>query len=239
MIKKSLQKLYLALIFIILYAPIVTLMVLSFNQSKTRSKWGGFTLKWYKELFQNEQIMSAFYTTLIIAFLSAAAATVIGTAAAIAIQGMKNRWRTLYMGVTNIPMMNAEIGFGRKVLQVLEEQGISFEHIPSGIDTMTIYIHQDEFAEKEQQVISGIHRAVNPDYMELETDLALIAIVGRGMRSNRGTAARIFAALAHANINVRMIDQGSSELNVIVGVKDEDFEPAIRAIYDIFVLAQV
>lgn len=112
MIKKSLQKLYLALIFIILYAPIVTLMVLSFNQSKTRSKWGGFTLKWYKELFQNEQIMSAFYTTLIIAFLSAAAATVIGTAAAIAIQGMKSRWRTLYMGVTNIPMMNAEIVMG-------------------------------------------------------------------------------------------------------------------------------
>lgn len=112
MIKKSLQKLYLALIFIILYAPIVTLMVLSFNQSKTRSKWGGFTLKWYKELFQNEQIMSAFYTTLIIAFLSAAAATVIGTAAAIAIQGMKNRWHTLYMGVTNIPMMNAEIVMG-------------------------------------------------------------------------------------------------------------------------------
>lgn len=110
--KKSLQKLYLALIFIILYAPIVTLMVLSFNQSKTRSKWGGFTLKWYKELFQNEQIMSAFYTTLIIAFLSAAAATVIGTAAAIAIQGMKSRWRTLYMGVTNIPMMNAEIVMG-------------------------------------------------------------------------------------------------------------------------------
>ena len=112
MIKKSLQKLYLALIFIILYAPIVTLIVLSFNQSKTRSKWGGFTLKWYKELFQNELIMSAFYTTLIIAFLSAAAATVIGTAAAIAIQGMKNRWRTLYMGVTNIPMMNAEIVMG-------------------------------------------------------------------------------------------------------------------------------
>ena len=112
MIKKSLQKLYLALIFIILYAPIVTLIVLSFNQSKTRSKWGGFTLKWYKELFQNEQIMSAFYTTLIIAFLCATAATVIGAAAAIAIQGMKNRWRTLYMGVTNIPMMNAEIVMG-------------------------------------------------------------------------------------------------------------------------------
>ncbi|MEE1444478.1 MAG: aspartate kinase [Blautia sp.] len=136
-------------------------------------------------------------------------------------------------------MMNSEIGFGRKVLGVLEEQGISFEHIPSGIDTMTVFIHQDEFTEKEQQVISGVHRAVKPDYMELESDLALIAVVGRGMRSNRGTAARIFAALAHANVNVKMIDQGSSELNVIVGVRDEDFEPAIRAIYDIFVETQL
>lgn len=136
-------------------------------------------------------------------------------------------------------MMNSEIGFGRKVLQVLEEQGISFEHVPSGIDTMTLFIHQEEFAEKEQQVISGIHRAVNPDYMELESDLALIAVVGRGMRSTRGTAARIFAALAHANINVKMIDQGSSELNVIVGVRNEDFEPAIKAIYDIFVETQI
>ena len=94
MIRKSLQKLYLALIFIILYAPIVTLMVLSFNESRTRAKWGGFTLKWYKELFQNEQIMSAFYTTLVISLVAAAVATLIGTAAAIAIQGMKHRWRT-------------------------------------------------------------------------------------------------------------------------------------------------
>lgn len=136
-------------------------------------------------------------------------------------------------------MMNSEIGFGRKVLQVLEEQGISFEHVPSGIDTMTVFIHQDEFTEKEQQVISGVHKAVKPDYMELESDLALIAVVGRGMKSNRGTAARIFAALAHANVNVKMIDQGSSELNVIVGVCDEDFEPAIRAIYNIFVETQL
>ena len=112
MIRKSLQKLYLALIFIILYAPIVTLMVLSFNESRTRAKWGGFTLKWYKELFQNEQIMSAFYTTLVISLVAAAVATLIGTAAAIAIQGMKYRWRTFYMGVTNIPMMNAEIVMG-------------------------------------------------------------------------------------------------------------------------------
>ena len=136
-------------------------------------------------------------------------------------------------------MMNSEIGFGRKVLQVLEKEGISFEHLPSGIDTMTLCIHQDEFAEKEQQVISGIHRAVNPDFMELESDLALIAVVGRGMRSNRGTAARIFAALAHANVNVKMIDQGSSELNVIIGVRNEDFEVAVKAIYDIFVTTQL
>ena len=136
-------------------------------------------------------------------------------------------------------MINSEIGFGRKVLQVLEKEGISFEHLPSGIDTMTLFIHQDEFAEKEQQVISGIHRAVNPDFMELESDLALIAVVGRGMRSNRGTAARIFAALAHANVNVKMIDQGSSELNVIIGVRNEDFEVAVKAIYDIFVTTQL
>ena len=136
-------------------------------------------------------------------------------------------------------MMNSEIGFGRKVLQVLEKEGISFEHLPSGIDTMTLFIHQDEFAEKEQQVISGIHRAVTPDFMELESDLALIAVVGRGMRSNRGTAARIFAALAHANVNVKMIDQGSSELNVIIGVRNEDFEVAVKAIYDIFVTTQL
>lgn len=112
MIKKSLQKIYLALIFILLYAPIATLIVLSFNHSKTRAKWGGFTLKWYRELFRNEQIMSALYTTLIISFVAAAIATVVGTAAAIAIQGMKQKWRTLYMGLTNIPMMNAEIVMG-------------------------------------------------------------------------------------------------------------------------------
>lgn len=112
MMRKVLQKIYLGLIFFLLYAPIVTLIVLSFNNSKTRAKWGGFTLKWYSELFQNEQIMSALYTTLIIALLSAGIATVIGTAASIAIQGMKNRWRTLYMGLTNIPMMNAEIVMG-------------------------------------------------------------------------------------------------------------------------------
>ena len=136
-------------------------------------------------------------------------------------------------------MMNSEIGFGRRVLQVFEDQGISFEHTPSGIDTFTVIVHQDEFEDKEQQVIAGLHRLVHPDIVEMETDLALVAVVGRGMKSNRGTAARIFAALAHANVNVRMIDQGSSELNIIIGVNNRDFETAVRAIYDIFVTTQI
>ena len=136
-------------------------------------------------------------------------------------------------------MMNSEVGFGRKVLDVFEKCGISFEHMPSGIDTMTIFVHQDEFMEHEQSVISGIHRAVQPDYVDLESDLALIAVVGRGMKSARGTAGRIFSALAHARVNVKMIDQGSSELNIIIGVKNEDFEPAIKAIYDIFITTEI
>jgi len=136
-------------------------------------------------------------------------------------------------------MMNSEIGFGRKVLQVFEEHRISFEHVPSGIDTMTVFVHQDEFEEREQNVIAGLHRAVNPDTIELESDLALVAVVGRGMRRQRGTAGRIFSALAHAHVNVKMIDQGSSELNIIIGVENSDFEAAIKAIYDIFVTARI
>lgn len=136
-------------------------------------------------------------------------------------------------------MMNAEVGFGRKVLEVFEKYGISFEHMPSGIDTMTVFVHQSEFEEYEQSVIAGIHRAVEPDFVELESDLALIAVVGRGMKATRGTAGRIFSALAHARINVKMIDQGSSELNIIIGVKNSDFEPAIKAIYDIFITAEL
>ena len=117
-------------------------------------------------------------------------------------------------------MMNSEVGFGRKVLQVFENNGISFEHMPSGIDTMTIFVHQSEFEEFEQSVIAGIHRAVEPDFVEMESDLALVAVVGRGMKATRGTAGRIFSALAHARVNVKMIDQGSSELNIIIGVKN-------------------
>ena len=135
--------------------------------------------------------------------------------------------------------MNMEIGFGRRVLQAFEDNGISFEHVPSGIDTMTVFVHQNEFMNKEQNVVAALHRLANPDMVDIEADIALIAVVGRGMKSTRGTAARIFAALAHENINIRMIDQGSSELNIIIGVRNEDFEDAIRAIYNMFVLVQL
>lgn len=136
-------------------------------------------------------------------------------------------------------MMNSEIGFCRKVLQVFEDNGICLEHMPSGIDTMTIVVHQSEFLDNEQRIVTGIHRAVHPDQIILEDDLALIAVVGRGMKDQRGTAARVFAALSHDHVNVKMIDQGSSEFNIIVGVKSSDFEVAIRAIYNIFVLTQI
>lgn len=136
-------------------------------------------------------------------------------------------------------MMNSEVGFCRKVLQVFEENGISIEHMPSGIDTMSVFVHQDELKEMEQKVIAGIHREVEPDVLELESDLALVAVVGRGMRTTRGTSGRIFSALAHANIEVKMIDQGSSGLNVIIGVPNDDFEAAVKAIYDIFVTTQL
>ena len=132
-------------------------------------------------------------------------------------------------------MMNSEIGFGRKVLQVFEDNGISFEHMPSGIDTMTVIVHQDEFVEKEQKVLAELHRAVNPDSIELESNLSLIAVVGRGMKNSGGNAANVISALSNAKINVKMIDQGSSELNIIVGVRNRYFEAAIRAIYDVFI----
>ena len=132
-------------------------------------------------------------------------------------------------------MMNSELGFGRRVLEEFEKNGVSFEHMPSGIDTMSDVVHQAEFGKKEQEILAGIHRNTHPDSIEIESDIALIAVVGRGMKATRGTAGRIFSALAHAHVNVKMIDQGSSELNIIVGVEDSDFEKAIQAIYDIFV----
>lgn len=132
-------------------------------------------------------------------------------------------------------MMNSEIGFGRRVLSAFEKAGIPFEHMPSGIDTMTVYVNQHEFEEHEQLVLSEIRRLCEPDMIELETDLALVAVVGRGMKKNKGIAARVFAALAHAGINIKMIDQGSSEMNIIIGLDSKDFEAAVQAIYDVFV----
>ena len=132
-------------------------------------------------------------------------------------------------------MMNSEIGFCRKVLQAFEENDISIEHMPSGIDTMTVVVHEDEFMDKEQRVVSAIHRLAAPDTIEIESGLALIAVVGRGMKSASGTAGKLCNALAKAGINIKMIDQGSSELNIIVGVRNEDFDTSIKAIYNTFI----
>ena len=126
MMRTAIKKVYITLIFIFLYAPIVTLIVLSFNASKTRAKWGGFTLKWYKSLFENEVIMQALWNTLAIAFLSAHIATLIGTIACIAMQGMKKRNRTILMGITNIPMLNAEIVTGISLMLLFISLGIKF-----------------------------------------------------------------------------------------------------------------
>ncbi|MGN0660468.1 MAG: aspartate kinase [Oscillospiraceae bacterium] len=133
--------------------------------------------------------------------------------------------------------MNSEIGFLRRVLTVLENNKISFEHIPSGIDTMSIVVHTSEIEGKQESVCEQIRDITEADTVTIDDGIALIAVVGRGMRSKHGTAARVFAALSHARINIKMIDQGSSELNIIVGVNTEDFEAATKAIYDVFVMS--
>jgi len=132
--------------------------------------------------------------------------------------------------------MNNEIGFLRRILTLFETQKINFEHIPSGIDTLSIVLCTSEI-EKNPNIIRLIEEVARPNHIEAERDLAMIAIVGRGMKEKRGTAGRIFSALAHARINIRVIDQGSSELNVIVGVKESDFEEAVRVIYKMFMLS--
>lgn len=132
-------------------------------------------------------------------------------------------------------MMNSELGFCRRVLAVLEESGISIEHMPSGIDTLSVIFPYSQIEGREDEVIAKIRKAVAPEHIELESGIALLAVVGRGMRRTRGTAARMFASMAHARINVKMIDQGSSELNVIIGIGESDFDEAIRRIYDMFV----
>ena len=134
-------------------------------------------------------------------------------------------------------MMNAEIGFGRRVLDVLEDNDISFEHLPSGVDTMSVILSsaciKDEF--KRERILSSINKRVHPDSIVIEDGLALLAVVGRGMVKAKGTAARVFSAISNAGINIRMIDQGSSELNIIIGVEEHDLEKALTAIYNEFV----
>ncbi len=128
-------------------------------------------------------------------------------------------------------MMNEERGFGRRLLQVLERHDMSFEHLPSGIDTMSVVVNDHELAGKEDDIIADLLETTSPDSISIEKNIALVAVVGRGMKNAKGTAASIFDSLAKADINIRMIDQGSSELNIIVGVDNKDFEKAIRTMY--------
>ena len=130
--------------------------------------------------------------------------------------------------------MNAELGFGRRILSALEKNDIRFEHMPSGIDTLSVVLANSEINGKEAKLMDDVYNLCQPDSLEIYKGLALIATVGRGMIRNVGVAARLFTALANANVNIRMIDQGSSEMNIIVGVDEKDFETAIRAIYKAF-----
>ncbi len=132
-------------------------------------------------------------------------------------------------------LMNSEIGFGRKVLDVLEDNEISFEHLPSGIDTMSIVIASSELEGRRERILSSMNRAVKPDSIVIDDGLALLAVVGRGMVKAKGTAARVFDAVSGQGINIRMIDQGSSELSIIIGVEENDLERALDAIYHEFV----
>ncbi len=132
-------------------------------------------------------------------------------------------------------MMNSEVGFTRRVLETLEEHNICFEHLPSGIDTMSVVLRSSDIKDFKGNITADIVKRVNPDSITLFENLALIAVVGRGMINNAGTASKIFKALADANINIRMIDQGSSELNIIIGVEEKDYKNAIKAIYNKFV----
>ena len=132
-------------------------------------------------------------------------------------------------------MMNSELGFGRKVLAAFEENGVSFEHLPTGIDTMCVVVAGAALAPVRDKVLSQIVATTSPDTITVHDYMSIIATVGRGMVNNCGTAARLFSAMSKAGINVRMIDQGSSELSIIVGVDDADYESTIRAIYNAFV----
>ncbi|MBO5914606.1 MAG: aspartate kinase, partial [Clostridia bacterium] len=135
-------------------------------------------------------------------------------------------------------MMNQESGFGMRVLKVFADLDINFEHLPSGIDTMCVVVNSADVKGREYDIASSIQKAVNPDHIHIDNNMGLVAVVGRNMAGQPGTAARIFSALAKKNINIRMIDQGSSELNIIIGVDESVFTRAIKAIYKEFYTEQ-
>ncbi len=133
--------------------------------------------------------------------------------------------------------MNSEVGFLRRILTVLDNEGLGFEHIPTGIDTMSIVVSTEEL-HSHPDTVRYISQITHANHIEVINNMALVAVVGRNMREKKGTATRIFAVLSHADINIKMIDQGSSELNIIVGIDEKDFEKAIRVIYDMFMLSE-
>ena len=130
--------------------------------------------------------------------------------------------------------MNSTVGFVRQVLEILEDNDLSFEHLPSGIDTMTLVINTEQFEPHRDRVLTAISRTIKPDSLSVEDGFALLAVVGRGMVKVKGTAAKVFDAVSDAGVNIRMIDQGSSEINIIIGVDERDFETSLKAIYDKF-----
>ncbi len=131
-------------------------------------------------------------------------------------------------------MMNSELGFGRKILEIFEKHKVSFEHLPSGIDTMSVVVNTESVNDVKEEITADIFRVTNADTVTVEDGLALIAVVGRGMIKAKGTASRTFTALTNADINIKMIDQGSSELNIIIGVEEADYAKALKAIYEEF-----
>lgn len=132
-------------------------------------------------------------------------------------------------------LMNSEVGFGRKLLSVLEKYGVSFEHMPTGIDTISIVIEDCQLDGNLERILEEIKEQLSPDSLQVYPDMALVATVGRGMAGTKGTAAKLFSSLTSAGVNIRMIDQGSSGINIIIGIDAGSFEDAIRAIYDAFI----
>lgn len=132
-------------------------------------------------------------------------------------------------------MMNSELGFCRKVLSILEQNCISFENMPAGIDTVCVVISDCQLKNKTEILVEEIKRTCTPDSIVVHPNMALIATVGNGMSSNKGVAAKVFNSLSESNINIRMIDQGSSEINILIGIENDDFEKAINSIYNAFV----